>query len=298
MTHGIKSLKSLLQKRLVGRQNQSLPDRRASVDSIAAFGNEYSSPYPHYVDLSGVKSAIFTAAPALFDIAALDACIIYIHGGAFVAGSAKSHSSICWSLHQATGWPVIVPEYSLAPEYSHPIAKTEITSMIGAVIGASSGSFSYALVGDSAGATLSLLCAVELKRQSRQLPESMVLISPLTDLLCNGDSFDTRKHLDPFITRDGLLTDIDSFIGSDGATAVSIMEEYADLSGLPPMLLQVGLHEVLLDDARAFARAAEAAGVSAQLEIWPDMVHVWHLFPDYLEQSTRAVENIALFLKR
>lgn len=130
------------------------------------------------------------------------------------------------------------------------------------------------------------------------MAESLVLISPLTDLHCSGQSYQDRAHLDPFISRDGLLADILSYTGTADGAPDRIMAEYADLSGLPPTLVQVGSHEVLLDDACSFTNAAEAAGVSAQLEIWPEMVHVWHLFPDYLEQSQRAIQNIALFLGR
>lgn len=298
MTQGITPLKALLHERLAGRQTQSLVDRRASVDAIASFGNRQGTAELHYVQLAGVKTAIFSSAPAKFNAGKLTECIFYIHGGAFVAGSARSHSSICWSLHEATGCPVIAPEYSLAPEHCHPTARIEIASIIEAIVAANARPVQYSLVGDSAGATLALLCASELRRQGGQMPESLVLISPLTDLYCSGDSYEERQGLDPFISRDGLLLDIRSYAGPLGVTPSSIMAEFADLSGLPPILVQVGLHEVLLDDARAFAVAAEAVGVNVQLEIWPEMIHVWHLFPDFLEQSKRAIKNIALFLRR
>lgn len=298
MRQGVKALKASLSQRLAGRQEQSIADRRASVDAIAAFGHALCLDEPIYTELSGVKSAIFSAFSAPINPAEIGDFVLYIHGGAFVAGSAKSHSSICWGLHEATGCPVITPEYSLAPQHCHPAAKSEMISLIAELLSANKQSAQYSIIGDSAGATLALLCATEMKRQGLQMAESLVLISPLTDLHCSGQSYQDRAHLDPFISRGGLLMDIQSFTGIEGATTDSIMAEYADLSGLPPTLVQVGSHEVLLDDARAFTNAAEAAGASVQLEIWPEMIHVWHLFPDYLEQSQRAIKNIALFLER
>lgn len=298
MPHGIKSLKAQLLKRLAGRQAQAIRDRRAGVDAISSFGDQNSSDDLQYIDLGGVKTAVFSAAPTDTGPLDFDDVIIYVHGGAFVAGSAKSHQSLCWNLHKATGSTVFAPEYSLAPEHAHPQSKMDILAVIGAICGASQRPIRYSIAGDSAGATLALLCVVQMRQQGDHMPESLVLISPLTDLTCMGGSYDDRKDLDPFITRDGLLKDICNYAGSSHSAPRKIMAEYADLTGLPPTLVQVGQHEVLLDDARAFAASAEAAGVSVQLEIWPEMIHVWHLFPDYLEQSSRAIENIALFLKR
>jgi acetyl esterase/lipase len=295
---GIEALKASLSERFAGRQQQSITDRRNSVDAIASFGCTDCLDEPVYTDLFGVRTAIFSAAPVDLDPAKMERVILYIHGGAFVAGSATSHRGICWRLHKATGCPVLTPEYSLAPERCHPTAKSELISLITGLVGAKNQPVHYSIVGDSAGATLTLLCSTEIKRRGLQMAESLVLISPLVDLQCSGQSYQDRAQLDPFISREGLRADILSYAGETNGAPGRIMAEYADLSGLPPVLVQVGSHEVLLSDACTFTQAAEAAGVRVQLEIWPEMIHVWHLFPKYLEQSERAIQNIALFLER
>lgn len=298
MASKISQLKTLLGEIMADRHEITIAERRSGVDAIAEIGSKLSGVSVKWSVLGGVRVAIFSNEDSPWDSGNSSEFIIHVHGGAFVAGSPKSHIALCSMLHDETDIPIISIDYRLSPENPHPHAVMDLIAVIEDCVGSGDQSVSYSVVGDSAGATIALLAMCQLRTKDKLLPRSLVFISPLYDLLCRADSYEDRKDLDPFISRKGLLQDISAYIGNAGLAAEDVMQEYGNLEGLPPVLVQVGTDEVLLNDAIAFREEAERQGVSVQLEIWPEMTHVWHLFPAFLEQARRAVINISVFIKR
>jgi acetyl esterase/lipase len=154
------------------------------------------------------------------------------------------------------------------------------------------------VAGDSAGGGLTLATLVALRDAGDPLPSAGLCISPWTDLALSGDSVETRAEEDPMVAGDGLKLMADAYLaGRDPRTPLA-SPLYADLAGLPPLLLQVGSAEILLDDAVRVAERARAAGVEAELRVWQDMFHVWHAFAEILPEGQQAVDEMAAFFEK
>ncbi|MDA5195024.1 alpha/beta hydrolase [Alphaproteobacteria bacterium LMG 31809] len=224
--------------------------------------------------------------------------LLYLHGGAFVAGSARSHRQITTMLALETNLPVYALEYRLAPEHPFPAALDDCLAAYQALLETVGDARRIFLVGDSAGGNLLLSALCQLRNDGMTLPGAAVAISPSTDLSCSSDSYETRKDQDFFLSRAGLEKDFATYLGSASPMDPAASPLYQDLHGLPPLLLQVGSDEILLDDSRRFADKLRASGGEVELEIWPDMIHVWHFFPHWLPEARSAVQAIAKFISR
>jgi acetyl esterase/lipase len=130
------------------------------------------------------------------------------------------------------------------------------------------------------------------------MPAAAVAISPWTDLACNSPTFESRAHVDPMVTGVGLKRMADWFLDGHDPLDPLAAPVHADLAGLPPVLVHVGDHEVLLDDAVRIVDQAQAAGVDATLEVWPEMIHVWHAFVGVVPESATAIERVGEYLRR
>jgi acetyl esterase/lipase len=128
------------------------------------------------------------------------------------------------------------------------------------------------------------------------MPACAVALSPWADLACEGDSYEALRDRDPLLTREILLEMAGQYLGAAEARGACASPALADLTGLPPLLIQVGADEVLLDDARRLARQAQADGVEVELEVWPDMIHVWQMFAAVLPEGQASIERIAAFV--
>jgi len=224
--------------------------------------------------------------------------ILYLHGGAFVAGSALSHAHVSAMLATETDIPVYVLEYRLAPEHPFPAGLNDVIKAYHQILTEVGDSTRISLVGDSAGGNLTLSALCRLRDAGTDLPSSGVAISPSTDLTCGGESYDTRKEQDFFLSREGLETDFATYLAGTSAEDPGASPLFGDLTGLPPLLLQVGSDELLLSDSTRFADKAKAAGGDVTLEIWEEMIHVWHLFPQWLPEARQAIKRIAAFINK
>lgn len=286
---GIETLKAELRAKLEGRQEVSVEDRRRAVDAIADFGAPGCAFETEVQEIAGVPTTRFGVGEDTDNGA-----IIHLHGGAFVAGSARSHRYLAGSLAERSGVPVYVPAYRLAPENPFPAALDDVIA-VAAELETRHGS-RLALVGDSAGAALLLTAVRRLKEQRGAVFAALATISPFVDMRCENDTFGTLASVDPFIDQSGLKRDVAAYLGDADRTDPDVSPVFADLSGLPPLLIQVGSDEVLLGDAQALMAAAERAGVKARLDLWAGMVHVWHLFPLYVSEADAAIGELAGFL--
>jgi acetyl esterase/lipase len=243
------------------------------------------------VELGGVPG-LSAASPG----AAEDAALLYLHGGAYVIGSATGYRSLAAELGRAASTIAYAINYRLAPENPFPAAVDDAVAAYRALLKRGIAPSRIALAGDSAGGGLALATLVALHDAGDPLPAAAHLISPWADLVCDADTLASKAEEDPSLTPEGLRAMARLYLGTADPRDPLASPVHADLKGLPPLLVQVGSAEILLDDAIAIARAAGMAGVEARLEVWPDMIHVWHAFGFMLSEGRQAVEIAGRFL--
>jgi monoterpene epsilon-lactone hydrolase len=236
-----------------------------------------------------------------------DGVILYLHGGAYVAGSPRTHRNLTTRLAEATKRWVLAIDYRMAPEHPHPAAVDDAVAAYrfllappqrnGGANGAQSSS-QIAIVGDSAGGGLTVGLLVALKDAGLPMPACAVPISPWTDLEGTGTSWTTRQDADPLIDANDLRKKGAMYLGGADPHTPTAAPIYADLSGLPPMLVLVGGAEVLLDDALVLVDRARTAGVDVTLDLQDEMIHVWPLFAGLAPECDAAVERIAEFVDK
>src|ERR1700684_753394 len=228
-----------------------------------------------------------------------DRVLLYIHGGGYVSGSAKGYRPLVGELGRATQARALAVDYLLAPEDRFPAAVDDIVASYKSLLDRGAPAKSVVLAGDSAGGGLVVTGMMAVRDSGLPLPAAGLSISPWLDLECSGASMKTKAKNDLALNRDALLHAGRSYRGSiagEGRGA-QLSPLGGDLSGLAPLLIQVGSAEILLDDATRLAARAGAADVSVRLEIWPNMPHVWHLLGFILSEGSAAIRNAGGFLE-
>lgn len=222
--------------------------------------------------------------------------IVYLHGGAYTLGSINTARELAARLARATNTRALAVEYRLAPEHHHPAAVEDALTVYHWLRKEVAPS-RIILAGDSAGGGLALAALVALRDAAEPLPAGAVCISPWTDLALTGDSIKNKAAADPILDPDSLAMYAGYYAGDQALTSPLLSPLYADFKGLPPLLIQVGSEEILLDDAVRCAGNARAAGVDVTLEIWDEMFHVFQMLP-FFPETKNAVEHIAAFVAR
>jgi phosphinothricin tripeptide acetyl hydrolase len=193
---------------------------------------------------------------------------------------------------------VLSVDYRLGPEHPHPAAVEDAVAAVRFVRESGVAPGRTAVAGDSAGGGLTLATLVALRDAGDPAPAAGLCISPWSDLALTGDTIRTKAAEDPMVRAADLEQMADAYLaGRDPRTPLA-SPLYADLAGLPPILLQVGSAEILLDDAVRVAERASRVGVQADLRVWPDMFHVWPAFADILPEGEQAVQEMAAFLEK
>ncbi|MCU1430460.1 MAG: Alpha/beta hydrolase fold-3 domain protein, partial [Actinomycetia bacterium] len=223
--------------------------------------------------------------------------VLYLHGGGYCIGSIRTHRALAARISRATRLEVLLIDYRLAPEHPHPAAVTDAARAYDFLIASGIPANRIVIAGDSAGGGLTFATLLALRDNNTPLPAAGVAISPWTDLECNSETFTTRAELDPMCTAVGLKQMADWFLDGGNAREPLASPLHADFADLPPMLIHVGDHEVLLDDSVRIAERARAAGVDVTLEVWPEMIHVWHAFAGMVPEADEAISRIAAFLR-
>jgi len=275
---------AFLQRDMPGK-GASLEDLRRWVDGLGAGLKPPSHVIRNDLDIGDVPAVRFRPPGATAARA-----ILYLHGGAYMAGSAKSHGGFAASLAAAADMDVILPEYRLAPEHPFPAALDDARA---AYLDLADMGLGLSLAGDSAGGGLALALAIDLRDRGEPLPDSLALVSPWTDMTLSGASIAGRADIDPMITEDALRAAIASYAAGLPCDDPSLSPLFADLTGLPPLLIQVGERERLRDDAARLDARAHGAGVTTDYREWPGMVHVWHLFGSHIPEGKFAIEEMA-----
>jgi acetyl esterase/lipase len=190
---------------------------------------------------------------------------------------------------------VLAVDYRLAPEYPFPAALDDCVAAYRWLLSNGVSPDQIVIAGDSAGGNLTLSTALILRDAGDPLPAALICISPMTDLACTGETYWTNK--DPMLAPQVALDMARQYAGNTPLDAPLLSPHYADLHGLPPLLIHAGEHELLLSDAIRLAERARCAGVDTRLQVWPGMWHVWHLFTPFLPEAVEAVEDIGVFIR-
>jgi len=228
--------------------------------------------------------------------AARDRVILYLHGGGYTMGSINTHRAMISRIGRASAARVLALDYRLAPENPFPAAVDDATGAYKWLLGEGYKSKRIVISGDSAGGGLTVATLLALRDMRIPLPAAAVPISPWTDLAGTGESLQTRAAADPMVQAEQLAPQAKMYYGTNDPKNPLISPLYADLRGLPPMLIQVGDAEILLDDATRLAERARNAGVDVDLEVWMEMPHVWHVFAKLLPEGQGAIERIGGFV--
>ncbi|MBY3067547.1 alpha/beta hydrolase [Rhizobium laguerreae] len=224
--------------------------------------------------------------------------ILYIHGGGFSSGSIRTHSLLAGSLAKAASSDVFLIDYRLMPEYGYPAQINDALTAYRWLLDNGYRSENVIVAGDGAGGNIAIETVLRQMRAAKPLPAAVIALSPITDLAATGDSMTSNAESDPLVSKMSIESLRKTYLGSRSPTDPQASPLYADMTGFPPLLLQVGAGEVLLDDTLRLADKARQAGVDVTTEVWPGMPHQWQLFPSLLDDADRSSQNIAEFAIR
>ncbi len=267
--------------------------RRQRLDEVGSIWPVADDVNLELVDLDGVPGE-WSIAPG----SDATRVLIFFHGGGYCSGSILSHRRMVTEAGRAAGTRALAVGYRLAPEHPFPAALDDALTVWRYVQNQGVAAKHIAIGGDSAGGGLTVALINRLRNAREELPGCAWLVSPWTDLTMSGETLTTNDAIDPIIHKGylGELADAYLPVGMDRKDP-QISPLYADLKDLPPTLIQVGSAETLLADATRFAAAAGAADVPVTLEIWPHMIHAWHLWNAHLEPGRRALANAGSFIR-
>lgn len=225
--------------------------------------------------------------------------LFHLHGGGFVVGSAQGSLGLATSLARRTGLSVVSVDYRLAPEHPYPAAADDVLAAYEALVEREGGATHIVVSGESAGGNLVVGLLVAARDAGLALPPAAVLFSPMTDLTVSGASYAGKAELDPNITAQAIRTRAADYLDGSGVDPADprVSPIFADLTGLPPLLVQVGSHEVLLDDATRLAVRAAADDVEVTLDVTPGVPHVFQAFSALLDEGGAALDRAAVFLR-
>jgi acetyl esterase/lipase len=243
------------------------------------------------VDAGGVP-AEWAVAP----VARADAAILYLHGGGYALGSIATHRRLAGEISRAAGARVLLIDYRLAPEHPHPAAVDDSTAAYRWLLEQGFDPARISIAGDSAGGGLTMATLLALRDAGAPLPACAVPISPWVEMEAGAESYTTRAALDPMLSAEGIKRMADWYLAGQDMRAPLASPLHGDLTGLPPLLVQVGDAEVLLDDSTRLVEKARAAGVDATCEVGPDCIHVWHALPG-VPEAEEAIGRLGSFIR-
>lgn len=223
--------------------------------------------------------------------------LYYLHGGAYLMGSPATHRQMLSYIAREAGVRALLPDYALAPEKPFPAGLNDCLAVYRDLLASGVAADSIVIGGDSAGGGLSMATLLSLREAGDDLPIAAVLLSPWLDLTASGDSALSRATLDPWFKANDMEIVARRYCPDGDLRNPLLSPAFADVSGLPAMLIQVGDHEILLSDATRLADNISAAGGQVTLQIWPDMWHVFQFFVRQMPESMRAINGIAAYIR-
>jgi acetyl esterase/lipase len=224
--------------------------------------------------------------------------VLYLHGGGYVMGNMRTHRVMLAYLSRAARARVLGLDYRLAPEFEFPAQVHDSIAAYQWLLSNGADPKKIVISGDSAGGGLMLATLVALRYLGEPMPAAGVGLSVWVDMEATGETFTTNAEVDPLVQRDLVLGIAGMYLGGKDPRAPLASPIHADLTGLPPLLLQVGSIETLLDDSNEMARRARAAGVEVEVEVWDDMPHVFQGFTPILPEAQQAIAKIGEFVQQ
>lgn len=262
----------------------TLAERRASLDALGERGSLPNGCFHEPVTLGGVRCERVVPQGA-----GARRTILYLHGGGYVVGSPRSHRPMVARIAEAAQAIAIVVNYRLAPEHRFPSAVSDALAVYRALLAGGADPGQIVVAGDSTGGGLALALVLSVKAQDLPQPAGVFVISPWADLTQSGASYAYRAESDPMISKAALDELALDYLGGLDPRDPLASPLFGDFTGAPPVLIQTGSEETLLSDSLALAEVLARARVEVRLEIWPEMIHVFHMWSDDLQAARRAV---------
>ncbi len=274
------------------------PAQRNAFDDL---GNPGASPFRRVARAETVLGGVPTTLFVPKDLGVVGSpgepvTLLYLHGGAYIFGSMRSHGELISRLALATPARTLAPTYRLAPEYPFPAAIDDVLAAYRALLANRVDPRRLVIAGDSAGGGLAMALLLRLRASGEPLPAGAALICPWVDLTAEGGSLTHNEAFDWGNAAIGRRWKAAYLAGHDPRDPLA-SPVFADLRGLPPLLVQVGDAELLHDQATTFARRAKEAGVDVRLAVEPDMVHDWHSFAGVFPRCARSIDDIGAFVR-
>ena len=274
------------------RSEMTIPERRASMD-----GWNEVHPVPDGVQVATARVADVPVEWITAPNASEDGLLLYLHGGGYVVGSPASHRHFVAKLSEETELQALLVDYRLAPENPFPAAVEDAISVYAALLTHGYAPEDIVVAGDSAGGGLLLSMMLAAIDHEVPVPAAGICLSPWTDLTGEAESLTKNAAVDPTVSKESLDFFAQHYLGEEDPAHPLASPLHGDLTGLPPLLIQVGNIEALLDDAVLLDERAKAAGVSSKLEVWDEMIHVWHRYFPMLREAREANSRIGEFVR-
>ena len=270
------------------------PERRKRLDEVGTVWPIADDVKLTAVDVNGIPGE-YSIAPD----SDASRVLVFFHGGGYCSGSIESHRRLVTEAGRAARMRTLGVAYRLAPEHPFPAAYDDALTAWRFLRNQGIAAAHIAIGGDSAGAGLTVALISRLRDGHEEIPACAWLVSPWTDLTMSGSTLVSKAAVDPLIHKEYLNELADAYLPAGMERKdPRVSPLYADLRNFPPMLIQIGSNETLLDDATRLAARAGAADVAVALEIWPHMIHAWPLWNAHLEDGRRALTNAGSFVMR
>jgi epsilon-lactone hydrolase len=269
----------------------SVSEQRRALRELTA-----SQPLPAGVTVTAAELGGVPTAEVTVDGIEARYVVLYFHGGVYVLGDAFASADLASQIGRRIRAKVISVDYRLAPEHPYPAATDDALAAYEALLQSGTDPADIVFAGDSAGGGLAVAAMVSARDHGLPLPAAAFLMSPYADLTLSGATIDTKHEVDLLLSRDSLQARVPDYTAGQDAALGLISPVFADLSGLPPLIIQVGTHEVLLDDAVRLTRQAATADVEVTLDITPEVPHVFQSFHAMLDEAVAALDRAGQFL--
>jgi acetyl esterase/lipase len=254
-------------------------------------------PLPTDVAVEELSAAGVPAEWTVTQAADRASAVLYLHGGGYVIGSLDSHRHLAAEVGRASGARTLAIDYRMAPEHPFPAAVDDALAAYRFLLDSGIKPDRICIAGDSAGGGLVVAAMLAIRSDGLPQPGCGWCISPWVNLACTGASMQDNASRDPNVQKPGVLEFAGIYLAGADPRSPLASPIHGDLHGLPPLLIQVGGVETLLDDALSLARVAALADVYVDLQIWPEMIHVWHLYHPMLAAGRRAIAAGGAFVR-
>jgi acetyl esterase/lipase len=270
----------------------------SDVSELRRLTREYASAQPLPPGVTVTAAALGGVPTAEITIDGIEPrhVVLYFHGGVYVIGDAFQAAGLASQVGARTGAKVISVDYRLAPEHPYPAAVDDAVAAYQALLRNGTAPSDIAFAGESAGGGLAIATLVNARDHGLPLPAAAFVMSPYADLTLAGATMETKREADALMSREGLQPRVTDYTSGQDAALGLISPIFADLSGLPPLIIQAGTHEVLLDDAIRLARQAATADVEVTLDITPGVPHVFQAYYPILDEAAAALDRAGQLL--